>query len=96
MTDFVRNFDCKNEKHVMWLKEVGAGMAKVTGGERYDISRTVNNNPLKGSPKMDNPMDWAYIHFQLAMKYTNAVLNGDAFIPSNKTEVLFEGKISRV
>jgi hypothetical protein len=78
------------------LKEVGAGMAKVTTGERYDISKIVNNNPLSGKPKMGNPMDWAYIHFQLAMKYTNAVLNGDAFIPSNKTEVLFEGKISRV
>ena len=93
---FVRNFDCKNEKHVMWLKEVGAGMAKVSTGEKYDISRTVNNNPLPGNPKMSNPMDWAYIHFQLAMKYTNAVLNGDAFIPSNKTEVLFEGEVSRV
>ena len=93
---FVKNFDCKNEKHVMWLKEVGGGMAKVTSGERYDISKIVNNNPLNGRPKMGNPMDWAYIHFQLAMKYANAVLNGDAFIPSNKTEVLFEGEISRV
>jgi len=93
---FVRNFDCKNEKHVMWLKEVGAGMAKVSTGEKYDISRTVNNNPLPGNPKMSNPMDWAYIHFQLAMKYTNAVLNCDAFIPSNKTEVLLEGEVSRV
>ena len=93
---FVKNFDCKNEKHVMWLKEVGAGMAKVSTGERYDISKIVNNNPLTGNPKMSNPMDWAYIHFQLAMKYTNAVLNCDAFIPSNKTEVLFEGEVSRV
>jgi len=24
-----------------------------------------------------------YIHFQLAMKYTTAVLNGDAWIPDN-------------
>lgn len=93
---FVKNFDCKNEKHVMWLKEVGAGMAKVSIGERYDISKIVNNNPLTGNPKMSNPMDWAYIHFQLAMKYANSVLNGNAFIPSNKTEVLFEGEISRV
>jgi replication-associated recombination protein RarA len=93
---FVKNFDCKNEKHVMWLKDVGAGMAKISAGEKYDIAKHVNNNPIKGNPKMGNPMDWAYIHFQLAMKYTNAVLNGDAFIPSNKTEVLFEGEVSRV
>ena len=93
---FVKNFDCKNEKHVMWLKEVGAGMAKITAGQKYDITTTVNANPLTGNPKMSNPMDWAYIHFQLAMKYTNAVLNSDAFIPSNKTEILFEGEVSRV
>jgi hypothetical protein len=96
MTDFVQNFDCKNEEHVMWLKEVGQGMAKVSAGERYDIATVVNKNPLSGKPKMKNPMDWAYIHFQLAMKYTNAVLNGDAFIPSNKTKVLFEGEVSRI
>jgi hypothetical protein len=93
---FVKNFDCKNEKHVMWLKDAGQGMVKVTAGERYDIAKVVNNNPLPGSPRMGNPMDWAYIHFQLAMKYANAVLNGDAFVPVNKTDVLFEGEISRV
>lgn len=93
---FVRKFNCKDEKHVMWLKEVGSGMAKVTAGERYDITAVVNDNPIPGRPKMANPMDWAYIHFQLAMKYTNAVLNGDAFIPSGKKDVLFDSKISRV
>lgn len=81
MTDFVKNFDCKNEDHVLWLKKVGAGMAVITSGKKYDISKEVNDNPLTGKPQMTNPMDWAYIHFQLAMKYTNAVLNGDAFIP---------------
>ena len=93
---FVKNFDCKNEKHVMWLKEVGAGMVKAISGEKYDISKIVNNNPLYGNPKMSNPVDWAYIHFQLAMKYTNAVLNGDAFVPSSKTKVLFDGEVSRI
>ena len=96
MAEFVKNFDCKNEEHVMWLKEVGQGMAKVSTGERYDIAKVVNDNPLAGKPKMKNVADWAYIHFQLAMKYTNAVLNGSAFVPSNKTEVLFEGEVSRV
>ena len=96
MTDFVRNFDCKNCEHVMWLKEVGEGMTKVSSGERYDIATTVNNNPLPGKPKMKNVADWAYIHFQLAMKYANAVLNSDAFIPGKKTDVLFEGEVSRV
>ena len=60
-------------------------MARVTyGGDKVDIIGIVNDNPIEGNPKMYNPMDWAYIHFQLAMKYTNAVLNGDAFVPPPK------------
>ena len=84
MSEFVKNFDCKDEKHVMWLKEVGEIMAKVTMGGKADIIGSVNNNPLKNTPTMTSPADWAYIHFQLAMKYTNAVLNCDAFVPTTK------------
>lgn len=82
MTDFVKNFDCKNEAHVMWLKDVGQAMAKATSGERVNIEQIVNKNPLDKSPQMTNMMDWAYVHFQLAMKYANAVLNLEAFVPS--------------
>lgn len=96
MTDFVRNFDCKNEAHVMWLKEVGQGMAKVSAGEKFDIARIANNNPLSGKPTMKNPLDMAEVHFMLAMKYATAVLNGEAFVPSGKVEVLFESEVSRV
>jgi hypothetical protein len=28
--------------------------------------------------------DWAYVHFQLSMKYSNAVLDEDAFVPKTK------------
>ena len=96
MADFVTKFDCKNEAHVMWLKDVGQAMAQSISGERVDISMIVNGNPLPEHPKMSNPADWAYIHFQLAMKYANAVLSCDAFVPSNKVEVLFESEVSRV
>jgi len=65
----------------MWLKKIGGVMAKSMDGERIDIISAVNDNPLPGSPSIDNPMDWAYVHFQLCMKYANAVLNGEAFVP---------------
>jgi len=66
----------------MWLKSVGQAMAKATSGDRVDIEQIVNKNPLENSPRMTNMMDWAYVHFQLAMKYTNAVLSLDAFVPT--------------
>lgn len=81
MAHFVRSFDCKNEDHAMWLKKVGGVMAQAIGGDRIDVIRAVNDNPLPGKPSIDNPIDWAYVHFQLCMKYANAVLNGDAFVP---------------
>jgi hypothetical protein len=80
----------------MWLKRIGGVMTKSVNGERIDLIAAVNNNPLPGRPTIENPVDFAYVHFQLCMKYANAVLNGDAFVPSNKTEVLFEGEVSRV
>ncbi len=84
MANFVKEFDSKNEYHVMWLKEIGHAMAKTSGGKKVDIIGIVNENPLPGKPTMSNVMDWAYIHFQLAMKYANAVLNGEAFVPPTK------------
>ena len=81
MAHFVRSFDCNNEDHVLWLKKLGQTMAKTIGGEKIDIIQIVKNNPLPGKPSIDNPMDWAYVHIQLCMKYTNAVLSNDAFIP---------------
>ena len=82
MAHFVRSFDCKNEDHVMWLKKVGEVMAMSIGGERINVAAEVNDNPLPGKPEISNVADWAYVHFQLCMKYANAVLNGEAFVPT--------------
>jgi hypothetical protein len=84
MADFVRKFECKNEDHVMWLKKLGGVMAKSMSGERINVEGAVNDNPLPGKPVINNVADWAYVHFQLCMKYANAVLNEDAFVPGKK------------
>ena len=52
MAHFVRSFDCNNEDHVLWLKEVGQTMAKTIGGEKIDIIQVVKNNPLPGKPSI--------------------------------------------
>jgi hypothetical protein len=88
MAQFIRSFDCNNKDHVMWLKAAGQIMSRTLNGEMIDILAIVNNNPLPGKPSMENPADWASIHFQLAMKYTMAVLSCDAFVPTTKNDVL--------
>ena len=70
--------------HLILLKKVGGAMTKSVNGDLVDMMGAVNINPLPGNPKIDNPMDFASVHFQLCMKYANAVLNGEAFVPKAK------------
>lgn len=84
MAHFIRSFDCNDEQHVLWLRDVGNVTVKSISGEKVDVITIVNDNPLPGKPSVDIPTDWAYVHFQLCMKYANAVLNNDAFIPRKK------------
>ena len=63
----------------MWLKEIGKGMAKVSTGEKFDIAKVANNNPLPGKPKMKNPMDMAEIHFMLSMKIYDRCIRWSGF-----------------
>ena len=81
MTELVKKFDCKDKSHVEWLKKFTGAMAKATSGEKADMDTGggMNENPLDVKGEIPSI---AYIHFQVAMKYTTAVLNGDAYIPN--------------
>jgi hypothetical protein len=81
-TQFVEKFTPKNQEHVMWLKKMGEEMAQLDPMKQMDLCKLVNQNPMK--VMMKNPLDWVYIHFSLVMKYTNAVLAGDAWVPPQK------------
>ena len=79
---FVKEFDPKKEDHVIWLQKVDTVMLHVTDqmNASKDMMKIVNENPF--GIKMNNPMDWAQSHFQLCMKYSQAVLRGLAHIPT--------------
>ena len=80
---FVKQFDPTKKEHVEWLQEIDVSMSKASNQEKYgsvDFMKIVNNNPF--GIKMTNPMEWAESHFQLCMKFTQAVVRGVAFIPT--------------
>ena len=78
---FVKEFDPKNETHVTWLKNIDTVMVEMNDlSKSKDLMKIVNENPF--GIKMNNPMDWAQSHFQLCMKYSQAVLRGVAHIPT--------------
>jgi hypothetical protein len=79
-SEFIQKFDTTNKAHVEWLGRVCDGMAKVTGNERYDIVSEFKNNPM--GCVLDDPLQFAEIHFMLSLKYTTAVLCSDqAYVP---------------
>ena len=83
---FTAAFDPANEEHVMWLKNTGEAIKNVAPGEKkLDMESLVNSNPF--NERLDNFMDWAYAHFSIAMKYTDAVFNGKAFIPTHPRHI---------
>tara|TARA_Y100000389_G_scaffold204764_2_gene259467 strand:- start:7319 stop:7588 length:270 start_codon:yes stop_codon:yes gene_type:complete len=72
-------FDPKNEKHVLWLRDVDVAMENTTNGNKIDIVNVIKANPMN-IPEI-NMLDWAFTHFQLCMKYSQGVLRGEGFIP---------------
>ena len=76
---FVEKFNPMEKTHVMWLKKMGQMMETLDPTRQMDLSKLVNLNPM--GVQMNNPLDWVFIHFSLAMKYTNAVLGSSAWTP---------------
>jgi len=81
---FIKRFDPKDKEHVLWLKDVCTAMAKATGGDRVDVVTVTNSNPFNCA--LSSPLDFAQAHFQLAMKYTTAVLSEDAWVPGKNVD----------
>jgi hypothetical protein len=80
---FIKAFDPKNKNHVVWLKKMTDIADTLGDPKRHQaLIAEVNANPM--GVKLDNrdALMWVEIHFGIAMKYTRAVLNGEAIIPA--------------
>jgi hypothetical protein len=83
---FIKKFDPTREEDVLWLQKIDGAMTKASDQEKYgstDFMKIVNENPY--GITMKNPMEWAESHFQLCMKFTQAVLRGVAYIPTKRS-----------
>ena len=77
----IKKFDPSDKEHVLWLRSINRGMALVTDGKKCDVVALMNDNPM--GEKID-PAEFAYQHFTLCMKYTNAIFDGKAHVPEQK------------
>ena len=82
-SQFATMFNPAEETHVRWLKKMSDHMENLDPlKNQKDLSKLINLNPMK--VLLQNPLDWVFIHFSLALKYTNAVFKGEAWIPPKK------------
>jgi hypothetical protein len=76
---FAKMFNPMEKTHVLWLRKMNRQMEKMS--QQMNILEMINENPM--GVKMSNGADWVFAHFGMAMAYTNAVLEGKAWIPAN-------------
>ncbi len=78
--NFVKNFQPQQESHVLWMKQVMAALNEMKTG----VIPVMKANPMKVSFSEKDAFDIVFIQFSLAMKYTKAILDGEAWIPPQK------------
>ena len=79
---FVKDFDCQNKTHVMWLSRM-IDLAESMNDPKAHITLVdeINMNPMKIELTKKDALDWPHIHFCMCAVYAKAVLRGLAFIP---------------
>jgi hypothetical protein len=79
-TMFTTAFNPMIKDHVMWLGKMNRMMETLDPTKQMDLDDLVNTNPM--GVKMKNALDWVFIHFSIAMKYTKAILECKAWVPT--------------
>ena len=77
---FTKAFDSMNTEHVAWLGRLFA-YSRDIGAATMNIDDFINTNPMGVRFEKSDTLSWIHIHFALAMKYSQDVLTGKAWIP---------------
>ena len=77
---FASRFQPQQQSHVLWMKHV----VHTLGDTRVNIVDVINSNPMNVEITESDIMDIVFIQFSLAMKYTKAILDGEAWIPPQR------------
>ena len=90
-TPLITQFDPSNESHVLWLKEM-FDVIKIMNTDdiveaeknmqKLDLEGMLGKNPMKLKVSKDELLQFPIIHFTLSVKYSEAVLDKKAWLPS--------------
>ncbi len=83
-------FNPRDQAHCMWLKSLSSVMdatkiqdpiAQEKAMRNLDLKKLLAENPMNVKITNDDMLSFPMTHFGLAMIYSNAVLNGEAWTP---------------
>jgi hypothetical protein len=77
---FASRFQPQQQSHVLWMKRV----VHTLGDRKVNIVDVINSNPMGVEITESDIMDIVFIQFSLAMKYTKAILDGEAWVPPQR------------
>ena len=81
-SDFYKAFRPDSERHVAWFKQMFSVSEDMKDPTKHiSLLGEINLNPMNITIKHAEALEWPNIHFILSMKYSKAVLFGEAFIP---------------
>lgn len=77
-TPCLKEFDPKNPKHVIWLKELTDIIQKMDMSMGHKMGALIKQNPFNVEIPMEAFID---VHAGLSIKYAGAVLSKNAWLP---------------
>lgn len=81
-SDFYKAFRPDSERHVAWFKQMFSVSEDMKDPTKHiSLLGEINLNPMNITIKHAEALEWPNIHFILSVKYSKAVLLGEAFIP---------------
>ena len=80
-TPGLKEFDSNNKHHVMWLKKFTDCLNDMNSTSSRKMGLLLSNNPFGVEMKPETFID---IHAGLSIKYSGNVLNGSAWIPTDR------------
>ena len=78
--EFATKFQPQQESHVLWMKRVMTTLNKA----EVSVVPVLKSNPMNVPFSEKDAFDIVFIQFSLAMKYTKAILDGEAWVPPQK------------
>lgn len=68
---------------MLWMKRVMTSLNEMMT-KKVNIMHIMNSNPMQVKMTENDIMDIVFIQFSLAMKYTKAILDGEAWVPPQR------------